>query len=146
MMRKLIVVLVTGMLLGAEARSDDTTVKEVEQAIARLNEAFQKRDLDTIKRLMTADHIAVTGYHGGPQNRTQQIDTLPDFKFTEYTPGKMKVTLLGKDVALVTYEVALKGTFKGKDMPPRNFASAVWVRRDGTWVEAFYQETPLGGK
>jgi hypothetical protein len=37
----------------------------------------------------------------------------------------------------------MKGTFKGRDIPRNSFASAVWVKTDGRWLEAFYQETPL---
>jgi uncharacterized protein (TIGR02246 family) len=143
MMRQIPAVVVIGVLLGAPARGDDTAVKDVEKAIAALNEAFQKRDPEAIKRLLTADHVAVTPYYGGPQTKAQQIETLPDLKLTEYTARKMKVTLLGQDAALVTYELAMKGTFKGKAVEPRSFAAAVWVKRDGKWLEAFYQETAL---
>ena len=45
----------------------------------------------------------------------------------------------------MTYWLSLKSTFKGKAVPATNFASAVWVRRGGCSLEAFYQETPLGG-
>jgi uncharacterized protein (TIGR02246 family) len=144
MARKLLAVVATlavVLLLAA-----DDPAKEVEKAINALNEAFQKGDAEAIKRLTTDDHVAVTAYYGGPQDRAEQIRTLPDLKLSEYAPAKMKVTRLGKDAALVTYELTLKGTCKGKEVPRNNFASAVWVRRDGKWQEAFYQETPLGGK
>ena len=37
----------------------------------------------------------------------------------------------------------MKGTFKGRDVPRSSIASAVWVKTDGRWLEAYYQETPL---
>jgi len=129
------------LLLGADDPSRD-----VEKAMNALNEAFQKGDADAVKRLMTDDHVAVTAAYGGPQDRAEQLKTLPDLKLSEYAAAKTKVLPLGKDAALVTYELTLKGTYKGKDVPRKNFASAVWVRRDGKWQEAFYQETPLDGK
>ena len=55
----------------------------------------------------------------------------------------MGVKFLGKDAALVTYPVTLKGTFRGRAVPARNFVSAIWVRRGGQWRQTFYQETPL---
>ncbi|HKB39930.1 MAG TPA: DUF4440 domain-containing protein, partial [Gemmataceae bacterium] len=69
-----------------------------------------------------------------------------DLKLTEYAAAKTRVTLLDREAALVTYELTLKGTFKGKEVPRKSFASAVWVKRDGRWLETFYQETPLDGK
>lgn len=134
------------LLLATNARGADATIKEVEKAIGTLNEAFHKQDAKTVKRLMTEDHVAVTAYYGGAVTGAEQLATLPDLKLSEYKATGTKVTVLGKDTALVTYELALKGTFKGKEVPRRNYASAVWVKRDGAWREAFYQETPLDGK
>lgn len=146
MTRTVVAVLAAGLFLGADARGEDSAVKEVKEAIGALNKAFAKRDADAARRLMTADHVAVTAYYGGPQTRDEQLKSLPDLKLTEYSAGKLKVTLLGKDAALVTYPLAVKGTFQGKPVPARSFTSAVWVKRGGRWLETFYQETPLPGR
>ncbi|HYT95563.1 MAG TPA: nuclear transport factor 2 family protein [Gemmataceae bacterium] len=146
MKAKLLAALAIGLLLGADAPQEGTAVQEVERALGLLNEAFAKQDAEAIKRLTTADHFAITGYYGGAQTRDEQLKSLKDLKLTEYKAGKLKVTLLGKDAALVTYPLSLKGTFQGKTVPWRNFASAVWVRREGQWREAFYQETSLAGE
>src|SRR5262249_12693895 len=144
--RKISAALLAAALLTLPTRADDASAKDVEKAIAELNQAFEKADARKVKALMTDDHVAVTAYYGGPQNRDQEIEGLPDHKLTEYRSGKMKVRLLGKDAALVSYELAMKGTYKGKPVPARSYASAVWVRQGGKWLEAFYQETDLGGK
>jgi len=62
---KLLAILAVGLLLGAE----DQAAKEVEKAITALNEAFQGRDTDKVKALMTKDHVAVTAYYEGPLDR-----------------------------------------------------------------------------
>jgi ketosteroid isomerase-like protein len=142
----MLVVLATGLLLGADAPRDDQAIKEVEKAIAALNDAFHTGDADKVKALMTEDHVAVTSYYGGPVDKAGQLKSLSDHQLTEYSPGKLKVTLLGKDSALVTYPLSQKGTYKGKEVAAKSFASAVWVRRGGRWLEAFYQETPLAEK
>jgi uncharacterized protein (TIGR02246 family) len=145
MKRKILAVLTVGLLLGAGAPGDGQAVDDVKKAIGALNEAFEKGDAAAVKKLMTDDHVAVTP-HGGAQKRDEQVASLPDLKLTEYSPGAMRVTVLGRDAALVTYPLSMKGTYKGRPLPPRSFASAVWVRRDGRWLESFYQETPLEGK
>jgi ketosteroid isomerase-like protein len=144
-MNVLLLMLASGWLLGADAPADDA-VKEVEKVQAALNEAFKTRNLDVIKSMLTEDHVAVTPYYPVPMERAEQLKNLADFKAGEYTAGKTRVTLLSKDVAQITYPMSLKATFKGKEFSYKGFVSALWVRRDGKWVETFYQETPLESK
>ncbi|MFO0841432.1 MAG: nuclear transport factor 2 family protein [Gemmataceae bacterium] len=128
------------------ARADDAAADEVSAAIGKLNQAFEKGNAAALKQLMTADKVAVTGYYGGPVTRDEQIKSLADLKLSEYKPGKMTIKLLGKEAALVSYELGMRGTFKGKPLPARSYASAVWVKQAGLWREAFYQETALGAR
>src|SRR5262249_23482089 len=141
---KLLTVVAIGLLLGAEAPKADPAAKEVEKGLAALNEAFKNGNVDAVKDLMTEDHVAVTPYYGGQVNRAGLLKSLPDMKVTEYSSGKITVRMLGKDVALVGYIVVQKGTYKGKELEPRSYASALWVRQGGKWLETFYQETALG--
>jgi hypothetical protein len=135
--------LLAAMAVGLLAGPGDTATREVEKALGLLNDAFMKRDAEAIKRLMTPDHVAVTGYYGGPRTPKEQLKSLSDLNLTEYRVGNLKITPLSKDAVLVTYRVSMRGTFQGRAVPARNFVSAVWVRRGGRWRQAFYQETPL---
>ncbi len=141
MYRKLLAALLLSVLFTSAARPDATA--EVSKALAALNAAFEKADLKAVVGLMTDDHVAVTPYYPRPLTREEQLKSLDDHKLTEYKTGKMKLQPLGSEVVLVTYEVTIRGTYKGKALPTRNFASAIWTRRGGKWQEAFYQETPL---
>jgi uncharacterized protein (TIGR02246 family) len=125
-------------LLTTTARADDAA--EVKAALTKLNAAFAADDADAVRGLMTADHVAVTPY-AGRQTLDEQIKALPDGKFTVYETGPMTVRPLADGVALVTYSLTQKGTFRGKAVPPKAYSSAVWVKRDGQWREAYYQET-----
>jgi hypothetical protein len=55
----------------------------------------------------------------------------------------MKVSLLGADAAMQTFTADLKGSFKGQPLPARVFATEILVKRDGKWIERFYQVTTL---
>lgn len=129
--KKSLATLLAVVLVAAAGRADDAAADEVAAAI---------------KAGMTADHVAVTGYYSGPVTRDEQIKSLAELKLTEYKSGKMKIKLLGKEGALVTYDLETKGTFKGKPLPRKNYASAVWVKQAGMWREAYYQETALEAK
>jgi lysophospholipase L1-like esterase/ketosteroid isomerase-like protein len=129
--------------LGAVAADDADTTKEADQALSALNEAFATGKPEAIQRLMTEDHVAITPYYRGPVTRSEQIKSLADLKLSEYRTGTMKKTLLSSDVALFTYPLTQTGTFKEAPLARHNQVVAVWVRRDGRWLEASYQETAV---
>jgi hypothetical protein len=63
-------------------------------------------------------------------------------ELSEYKIDGFKVKALTKDVAPVSYQAAIKGTYKGREVPSPVQAAEVWARRDGKWLQASYQETP----
>jgi hypothetical protein len=72
-MSRLAVILTFLFVLAApplEARAADAdTIAAVNASSNALDEAFEKQDAETIKALMTPDHITVTPYYDGPQSR-----------------------------------------------------------------------------
>ena len=146
MRSKLLIALAAVLLIGAEGGKTSPAVKDIEEANRTLNEAFTKRDAEAIRRLMTEEHVAITSYYGGRQTTAEQLKSLPDLQLTEYAVGEVTVNLLTADVALVTFPLMQKGKFKQIPLAPRNFVSSVWVKRNGKWLEASYQETPLSGE
>jgi ketosteroid isomerase-like protein len=143
---KALAALSVALLLPVPARSEDTAGKQVVKALDALNKAFENGDAKSARALMTDDHVAVTSYYGGALSRDALLKSLPDHKLLEYKAGKMNVRLLGKDTALITYDLGMKGTYKGKPVPVRSHASSIWVNKGGKWLEAHYQETALPGK
>ena len=65
------------------------------------------------------------------------------YDWSQTIVGGPDVALLAPDVALRTFSAELKGTFQGKKLPSRVFATELLVQRDGKWVERFYQVTTL---
>ncbi|MGV1014166.1 MAG: nuclear transport factor 2 family protein [Methyloceanibacter sp.] len=138
-----LVILIAGAALF-EAKADDAdTIAAVNASSNALDEAFTKKDVDTIKALMTPDHLTVTPYYDGPQTVQDQLDSLGEYDWSQTIVGEPNVSLLGPDVALRTFTADLKGTFKGKPLPARVFATELLVKRDGKWVERLYQVTTL---
>ncbi len=125
------------------AADDAATIAAVNASSNALDEAFTKKDVDTIKALMTPDHITVTPYYDGPQTVEDQLSSLGEYDWSQTIIGDVNVSLLGPDVAMRTFKAELKGTFKGKTLPARVFNTEILVKRDGKWVERFYQVTTL---
>ena len=145
-MRKLIpsvlaFVLAAG-IAGANA-GEPATVAAINAASAALDDAFERQSAEDIKRMMTADHIAVTPYYATPQTAAAQIASLPELKYKQTNTGEVKVVVLGPDAGMRTFTARLDGTYKGKTIPPDVFVTSIMVREDGRWREKFYQVTAL---
>src|SRR5215467_11198942 len=103
MKSKVLLILSAGLLIGAGAGKDEGAVKEIQQAMQNLNEAFAKGDAAAIRRLVADEHVAITPYYGGAMPKAEQFKGLGDLKVPDYKAGEIKVTLLTKDAALVTF-------------------------------------------
>ena len=138
----------TSMLIyvasGAAAQTAEVaTVEAIDDVVGRLDEAFEARDEAAAKALMTADHIAVTPYYGAPQSVDQVLATLADYKIKQTDLSEPTVALLGPDSAMRTLTAKLEGTFAGRAVSGTVFITSILVKRDGKWLERFYQATTL---
>jgi len=119
------------------------TIAAINAASAALDDAFERQSAEDIKRMMTADHLAVTPYYETPQSAAQQIATLPELKYKQTKTGEVKVVVLGPDAGMRTFTARLDGTYKGKTIPADVFVTSIMVREDGQWRKKFYQVTAL---
>ena len=145
-MRKLILSILAFVLAAGIARAnagEPATVAAINAASAALDDAFERQSAEDIKRMMTADHIAVTPYYETPQTAAAQIASLPELKYKQTNTGEVKVVVLGPDAGMRTFTARLDGTYKGKTIPPDVFVTSIMVREDGQWREKFYQVTAL---
>jgi ketosteroid isomerase-like protein len=120
---------------------DAADIAAIKAGMAALDQAFDSGNGDTIRALMTPDHVAVVFAYKGPQTVDEQIASLKDLKMETYDSIPPTVSMLGPDAALATSENSYRGTFEGNPLPQRVFVGEVWVRADGKWLQKFYQET-----
>jgi ketosteroid isomerase-like protein len=134
-------------LAAVPAKADEAaTIAAINAAADALDKAFERQDAKEIEALMTPNHVAVTPYYDGPQSAAEQIASLADLKYAQENLDEPKVTLLGPDAAMRTFSAELKGSYKGRPMPSPVFVTAVMVKRDGAWLEQFYQVTRTAGE
>lgn len=127
-------------LFAAVAQAQEAANKELLDAFEKLNAAFVAKDAKTISRYMADDHVAIISA-GVRRTKSDDEKKLADYNMNSYKAEDVKVTMLGKDAALITYRAIIKGTFKGKPYSEKNYATATWVYRNGQWREFYYQET-----
>ena len=85
----LLVLVLLGLAVGlpqAHAGEAET----IAAIAAALDNAFERQSAEEIKRMMTADHVAVTPYYGAPQSVHEQIASLPELKYAQTNVGPVK--------------------------------------------------------
>jgi uncharacterized protein (TIGR02246 family) len=137
-----LLIVVAGTVSAAPTKEDVTA--DVERAVHAVQTAFNKGDADGVRKLVTEDHVTLLPYAHFSKWADQQ-KVLSDFKFSQYKIDGLEVKPLTGDVALVTYRATIKGTYAGKVVPSPVLVGEVWVKRDGQWLQASYQETPAAG-
>ncbi len=141
MARQIILIVLGSLLVVAEGRAD--VRKEVEKAKQVLQAAFKSRDANVIRQRTTADHLSIeTRYQFFSQ--ADQLATLSDYKISSYEVAGLQLIPLTKDVVLLTFQADIEGTFRGRQLPSKVRVVETWVRRDGKWLQASYQSTPVG--
>ncbi len=141
MARQVILILLGSLLFVAEGRAD--VREEVENARQVLRAAFDSGDAKVIEQRTTADHLAITtGFQFFSQ--ADQLRTLSDYHLSSYEAAGLQVIPLTEDVVQLTFRADIEGTFQGRQLPSKIRVVETWVRRDGKWLQASYQSTPVG--
>jgi ketosteroid isomerase-like protein len=120
---------------------DVAAIEAIDDAVGELNAAFEAGDTEAIKALMTEDHVSVTPYYGAPKSVSEQLDSLDQLKYEQTNLTEPTVVLLGPDAALWTATAKLDVTFEGRSLSGDAFLTSVMIKKDGKWVEQFFQVT-----
>src|SRR5262245_48938412 len=116
------------LLITGQARTGPG--EEVERSLYAIQTAFNKGHVDLLKGLMTEDHVSVMTY-ARISGAAQLLKSLGDFKFSEYKISALKVKMVTKDVAVASHQAAIKGTYKGREVPSPVQVTTIWVKHDG---------------
>jgi uncharacterized protein (TIGR02246 family) len=143
-MRMLCVLIATLFILPAAYGQDDPAPL-VEKSLRSLKTAFSQGDAETLKRLMTKDHELTLSY-ARFTSTADLLKALGEFKIVDYQIEGLQVKVLAPDAALATFRATTNGTYKGRIVPSPARVVEVWIKRDGQWLQASYQETPIDTK
>jgi hypothetical protein len=105
-------------------------------------DAIKKKDYDAFGNMLASDYTEVED--NGVFDKAGIVADVKDFNLTDATFSDWKMLPIDNDAVILTYQTTLKATYKGADVPPGPYRSAaVWVNRDGKWVDFYYQQTPV---
>lgn len=120
----------------SSSAADDIEAKE-RQVLA----ALQKGDLQAFGNLLTDDAMEVTGH--GVIAKAQIIEGMKGATLSDFTMTDVKVTAIDKDASLITYRTSGKYSAHGQSGTYDDWASTIWVKRNGKWMAFIHQETPI---
>jgi uncharacterized protein (TIGR02246 family) len=107
--------------------------------------AWGKKDGEPFKKSLTADAVEVvagTTPTFGRDAVVKDITSLP-CELRSFAHQDARLRKLAKDVVILSYTATQDATCSGKKMPPKVFATSVYVLQKGKWMQTQYQETPL---
>ncbi len=118
---------------------DEASVRDLE---SRSWVAWKNHDETFFEQFLSDDHVEVHGY--GIVGKTAVIEGVrsPTCVVRSYSLGPLSVTVVAPDSILVTYRAeqdTLCGTAK---VPSPVWATSLYAKRSGRWVNVLYQHTP----
>ena len=120
---------------------DHDLERELVDLETRSWEAWKARDGDYFEWFLSDDHVEI-GVAGVADKRAV-VATVRSTACVvrDYTVSDFHAQLLGPDVAVLTYHAAQDTRCGGVAVPSPVWVSSLYVRRDGRWVNAVYQQT-----
>src|SRR5262249_34083692 len=106
---------------------------EVERSVRSIQSAFDNEDRETLRGLMTKDHVTIMTY-AQSSNAGELLKSLSDSTFPEYKSSHQRVKFLTQEVALASHHATIKGTYNGKEVPSPVHVTTVWLKRRGEWL------------
>ena len=104
-------------------------------------EVTKKKDWKSLDKLLSPDFVWIDD-SGVIAGRNDFVKYFANLDLTDYTMEDVKVTLFNSNVALVTYKVTEKGSFKGEQLPSKPYyVGSGYLKRAGEWVNTYTQTT-----
>jgi hypothetical protein len=104
--------------------------------------AWQKHDARFYQGFLSDDHVEV-GF-AGPGDKANVVKGVESgCTVKSYDTKGFKVSRLGPDTALVTYWASQDTLCGGQPVPSPVWASSLYVKRKGKWLNAVYQQSAI---
>jgi hypothetical protein len=92
--------------------------------------------------LLPASYHELFPFEPGRRSGAEVLKDLADQSFSRHVLRRFQLETPTPGTALLTYDLDLAGSIRGRDLPPSRFTvSALWVRQAGRWQCAYRQGT-----
>jgi hypothetical protein len=126
--------------LDAPAAADEAAVRALE---TRSWQAWQGHDAAFFEQFLSDDHVEV--HAPGIAGKAAVIAGVrsPACVVKTYALGPISSTRVSADAFLLTYRAEQDTSCGSQRVPSPVWATSLYARRDGRWVNVMYQHTPV---
>lgn len=107
----------------------------------KLGQAEENGNTQVFQQLLAPDFRQVL-FNGLNVTRDQVLKEMKYIDVKQYDISNVQYRALGSDAALLTYDLDIHASAPGMSLPPRQYESSIWQRRDGQWLLVYHQSTP----
>ena len=120
--------------------SDETLIRDLE---AKSWIAWKSHDGGFFEQFLSDDHVEIHNY--GIVGKAAVVDGVrsPSCVVKAYSLGPLSLTLVSADAVLVTYRAEQDTSCGAQKVPSPVWATSLYARRAGRWVNVMYQHTPI---
>ncbi|HSS19767.1 MAG TPA: nuclear transport factor 2 family protein [Pyrinomonadaceae bacterium] len=146
-MTRLIVLVLMAFMFPVSAEAKGRKPKEdLKETLVALEKqswvAWQKRDGKFFSQFLSPDHVEVGSTGIANATAVAAFVGSPICVIKSYSVDKFNFVQLNADAAVLTYYAEQDTTCNGSPVPSPAWVSSVYVRRNGHWLNALYQQTP----
>ena len=104
-------------------------------------QAWKDHDAGFFQNFLADDHLEILS--NGPANKEAVVRTVGSkvCMVENYSVEQFNVSLIDNDTGVVTYHAAQTTTCNGQAVPSPVWATSVYARRGGRWVNVLYEQT-----
>jgi Domain of unknown function (DUF4440) len=127
--------------VAAPASPGEVELAEVKRLERAMWQAWKDRDLATIRGRTANDYKTVT--EEGPEKAggfDDLVKSFDRFQVRGFEIDKMVAQPVGPDTVVVSYNAHIDASYSGQDISRDLAEAAVWVKREGRWVNVFLHE------
>lgn len=124
----------------ADSRLKQRQAELVKLEVA-LNDAEQRHDMKSLQQTF-ADDLIYVAYTGFQLSKQKLLDGMGQVKISGYTMKNFSLKQMGPNNVLLTYDLEVKGSIWGSDLPPKSRATSIWENRGDHWQLIYHSETP----
>jgi len=135
---------VSAQSMESVSLSSARTLQDSLIAMERLSwVAWKDHDASYFQNFLSDDHVDVGGTGIIPKMAVVGFLQRGGCRVESYAIDSFKFARLSDDAALVTYRAEQNTTCGGAKVPSPAWSSAVYVRREGKWTQALFQQTVI---
>lgn len=119
--------------------TDDALIRDLE---SKSWVAWKAQDADFFEQFLSEDHVEVHGYGVAGKKAVVAAIRSAACVVASYSLGPLSLLHTSPDSVLVTYRAEQSTKCGSAVVPSPVWATSLYVKRSGRWVNVLYQQTP----